>query len=56
MVLAPANGENGSAAGGTLPHLEEELEEGAKNEEKKQQQKAKEMFMSQDLRQYAVKV
>eukprot|EP00088_Acartia_fossae_P056673 TRINITY_DN6600_c0_g1_i3.p1 TRINITY_DN6600_c0_g1~~TRINITY_DN6600_c0_g1_i3.p1 ORF type:complete len:1013 (-),score=323.42 TRINITY_DN6600_c0_g1_i3:32-3070(-) len=55
MVLAPANGENGSAVGGALPHLEEELEEGAKDEEQKQQQKAKEIFMSQDLRQYAVK-
>jgi len=38
-----------------LPSLEAELDEGAEIEAEKQRQKSKEMFISQDLQQYAVK-
>lgn len=48
--------QKGGAGGGAgLPSLEAELEDGARDEELRQREKAKTMFVSQDLSQYAVK-
>lgn len=47
----------GGAEGGAaaLPLLSQELEEGAREEEERQREKAKQIFISQDLSQYVVK-